>query len=115
MEWSTSFPFDADSVPSAPNEPGVYEISIVSEMWAYENSESPIVYLGAGPTPSQTVRRLLIEHLEGRGNTLLHSLDRYRRLEFRYALVANPPQALFELLTEFKKKHGGMPVCNRVR
>ena len=115
MEWSEWTTFDADGVAKAPDEPGVYEVRIIPEGWMYEEGENAVVYIGAGSTSVYTPRRLLLDHLEGRGNTLLKSLKKTHRMEYRFAFVSNPPQVLFDLLNEFKKKYGGVPVCNRTR
>jgi hypothetical protein len=115
VEWSEWSKFDADGVRAAPDEPGVYEVRIAPGAWVYESGEDPVVYIGAGSTTVYTVRRLLLDHFEGRGNALVKSLTKTHRMEFRHAFVSNPPQVLFDLLTEFKKRYGGMPVCNRTR
>jgi hypothetical protein len=115
MEWSVWQTCDSDGVAKAPDEPGVYEVRITPDSWVYEEGQDPVVYIGAGSTSVYTVRRMLADHIEGRGNQLLKSLMKTHAMVYRHAFVSNPSQVLFDLLMEFKKAHGGMPVCNRTR
>ncbi|MBI5525808.1 MAG: hypothetical protein HY897_05695 [Deltaproteobacteria bacterium] len=114
MEWSAWITFDADGVRGTPDEPGVYEVRITPDQWLYEVGGSHVVYMGAGTTNSYTLRRLLLDHLHGRGNVLLKSLAKTHRIEFCHASVPNPSRVLSDLLAEFRRNHGGVPVCNRV-
>jgi hypothetical protein len=114
VEWSAWETFDADGVGKAPDEPGVFEVRIASEPWLYEVGSSHVVHIGAGTTPSYTVRRMLLDHLRGRGNALLKSLAKTHRMEFRHAAAGNPVRELSGLLADFKRRHGGVPVCNRI-
>ena len=112
--FSFHYPLNVASVKaSAPQVPGVYEMSLAKVEVDYPLCSSGVVYIGS----AKNLRRRLRDHLRpGSKNGDLRALLDSHGCSFRYILVRGDlREAEKELCQSFSAAYGSLPRCNRIR